>query len=388
MTFTISGPATITWNWQTQYQVTFTPGTGGSITTPATSPQWYDSGASGISIAASHNSNYAFSSWTCNPTGSVTFVNANSASTTITINAAGAITTNFVSTPIHYIDTNNAVHDTNVGSHSNFAYMKDIGNYDTLTEANVGGGTGTFGSSTGSSTTSYSSSDFYGSLYTSPADAGGATISSLTAYCSGRYGTVNIKAVIVRHSDMVIIGVSDATSCSTTAADRTFTFSTPVTISASTEYVIGLIADGTFYFYYSSGSTNQGHYDTTNSYTTPSDPTDYTHNSNAYRTTVTYNKPNNYQLDLEVQFSSVTNFASYTQLQIQTGAFTNTETIYVDYWTGSAWSQLGTLTASSPNTFTSNIWGSSYELRFRDGTTTGDTTQSTWQIDYVRLVAP
>ena len=97
----------------------------------------------------------------------------------------------------------------------------------------------------------------------------------------------------------------------------------------------------------------------------------------------------NYQLDLEVQFTGVTPYAQYTQLDIQTGAFSSpAETIYVDYWTGTAWSNLGTLTVNSLNTFTSNIWSSGYELRFRDGTTTGDTTQSTWQIDYVRLVAP
>ena len=99
--------------------------------------------------------------------------------------------------------------------------------------------------------------------------------------------------------------------------------------------------------------------------------------------------PANYRLDLEVQFTGVTPYTQYTQLEIQTGAFSGpAEAIYVDYWTGSAWSNLGTLAPSTLNIFSVSLGGTGYELRFVDGTTTGDTTQSTWQIDFVRLVAP
>ena len=40
--------------------------------------------------------------------------------------------------------------------------------------------------------------------------------------------------------------------------------------------------------YYDSGSANQGHLDTGNSYTTPTDPTGASHNNNKYSIYATY----------------------------------------------------------------------------------------------------
>ncbi|ACL77311.1 S-layer homology domain-containing protein [Ruminiclostridium cellulolyticum] len=75
----------------TTHTATIQAGTGGTITTGASGS--YAAGAT-ITLVASANSGYVFSSWTSNAGG--TFVNANSASTTFTMPAASVtITANF-----------------------------------------------------------------------------------------------------------------------------------------------------------------------------------------------------------------------------------------------------------------------------------------------------
>ncbi len=98
VTFTITQDSTITWNWKTQYQVTFaaSPSIDGS-TIPSGPGAWEDAGP--LSISASANSGYAFSSWSSN-TGSITFNNANSASTMATISGPGTITANFAASRV------------------------------------------------------------------------------------------------------------------------------------------------------------------------------------------------------------------------------------------------------------------------------------------------
>jgi hypothetical protein len=95
-----------------------------------------------------------------------------------------------------------------------------------------------------------------------------------------------------------------------------------------------------------------------------------------------------YQLDAEVQFTGAA--TGYNQLQIQTGTFSGSENIIVQYWTGSTWANLGTtgvLTANSLNTFSVDMSSGALDLRFIDETKSGDMTANTWQIDYVRLAA-
>jgi subtilisin family serine protease len=83
-----------TTSWKTQYQVNFTISpTGSGSTNPSGSNIWSDSGSTLITSAL--NAGYTFSSWSSN-TGSITFSNKNSASTTATINGPGTITASFV----------------------------------------------------------------------------------------------------------------------------------------------------------------------------------------------------------------------------------------------------------------------------------------------------
>ncbi len=97
MTFTISAPSTVVWNWKTQYLVSFAVSPSGiGTTSPSGTNSWQDAGS--ISISGTPSYNYKFSSWSAD-TGSITFGNSNAGSTTATISGPGNITANFAELP-------------------------------------------------------------------------------------------------------------------------------------------------------------------------------------------------------------------------------------------------------------------------------------------------
>ncbi len=130
-------------------------------------------------------------------------------------------------------------------------------------------------------------SDYYGSLYTSP-DAG--TVSTFTAYGYSNLVSASIKGTLVNHSDLTLVsnGVGGAGSLPLGSANAKWvvsTFATPPSISASTEYLLGVIAGGSDsqpHIYYDTGAENQGHIDTSNDYTTPQDLGSATHGTDRY----------------------------------------------------------------------------------------------------------
>ncbi len=95
---TMSGPVTVTANWQTQYQVTFAVTPSGSGSTSPTGTSWQNAGAV-VPITASKSGSYNFNKWTT--TGSITIANptqgqgTHGSSTSATINGSGTITANF-----------------------------------------------------------------------------------------------------------------------------------------------------------------------------------------------------------------------------------------------------------------------------------------------------
>jgi hypothetical protein len=96
--FTITQNSTITWNWKTQYSVSFSVAPpGGGSTTPTGNDIWEDEGPLPLSAEANVEYPYLFSQWSSNTT-SITFLNPNSSSTTATIEGPGTITANF--TPV------------------------------------------------------------------------------------------------------------------------------------------------------------------------------------------------------------------------------------------------------------------------------------------------
>ena len=98
--------------------------------------------------------------------------------------------------------------------------------------------------------------------------------------------------------------------------------------------------------------------------------------------------PINYRLDQEVQFQASINSA-YTRLEIKTVAFSGTKAYQLNGGMEHHGLSIGALTANTINTFNSvTLTGGTLQLRFIDATQASDTTSNTWQIDYVRLVAP
>jgi len=141
--------------------------------------------------------------------------------------------------------------------------------------------TGYFGfNGIGSSYTSVNANYMYGSLFTSPSAT--VTVNSISFYGRSSSGTSNVKCLIVRHDDMQIIAVTSPVSVTSTAQWRTATFSSPPILSPNTQYILMVIPNSNIRLYYNTGSANQGHYDTTNSYSSPTNPTDATHNNYKY----------------------------------------------------------------------------------------------------------
>ncbi|MCW3984563.1 MAG: hypothetical protein NWE96_11330 [Candidatus Bathyarchaeota archaeon] len=95
--------------------------------------------------------------------------------------------------------------------------------------------------------------------------------------------------------------------------------------------------------------------------------------------------------DIQMQFTSVSNYASYTALEIKTGTGSYGspgENLNVYYWSGSQWVSLGTMSQSSYTyTFTVALSSSSFDIRFVDSNTGSDSNTSSWNIEFVRLSA-
>jgi hypothetical protein len=110
---TVNGPATITGNYVVQWQVTFTVSPSGSGTTsPSGTNVWENAGS--LSISASANSGYQFSSWSA--TTGISITSPTSASTTATINATGTITATFTARTFRVDWAVNATSNTHNGA--------------------------------------------------------------------------------------------------------------------------------------------------------------------------------------------------------------------------------------------------------------------------------
>jgi hypothetical protein len=138
----------------------------------------------------------------------------------------------------------------------------------------------------GSSNTAQGADWMIGALFTSPGDAD--TGNSLT-FSADTGVSANGKGVIVAHGDSTILtnGVGDAVAISASKDWNTSTFGTDPTLSGSTAYVLLFVFDASWRVYYDAGDTDQGHFDSSNSYASPSNPT-LSHLNNKYSVYCTY----------------------------------------------------------------------------------------------------
>jgi hypothetical protein len=291
-----------------------------------------------------------------------------------------------------FVQSNNSQYDTDIGGTSNFPAEQSADNIcDTLTEANTNAASSSFGNPTQSGTNyvSISASNMYGQNFTSPSYA--STLNSMTFYgrFSGYIGSHNVKAVLVLASTHSIVtnGISSPVSIGTSPTWNTATFSPAPSISANTNYILMIIPDtSSFRLYYTSTMGGSEYYDTTNSYSSPSNPTEAYTGYHQYSIYANCTLTPNYQLDLERQWTTAPYANSSELLCIKTGTFSDSEALEVDVWNG-AWTVLNnSLAANSWNNMsvTAYLTSASFAIRFID-TTTGDPTQSTWQIDAVLL---
>lgn len=142
----------------------------------------------------------------------------------------------------------------------------------------------TFGYTTLGSTVAYSYNDILGSLATGAAG----TVSKLSVGTKNdgfMADTQNVKGVLVLHSSHEIVsngvGIAVDVPVTSTAAWYDSTFSTAPTISA-VSYDLTSIAQGGGAagpeYLYDTGSASDGFFDSSNSYTSPTNPTDGVHN--------------------------------------------------------------------------------------------------------------
>jgi hypothetical protein len=95
----------------------------------------------------------------------------------------------------------------------------------------------------------------------------------------------------------------------------------------------------------------------------------------------------NYNIDFEYQWTAADYKKVNEQLCFYVSSHTGgTENLLVNYWTGSAWSSLGTITGTGWSNFTATgLASSTYTIQLKGVTESGDLVQDSWNIDVIML---
>jgi len=90
----------------------------------------------------------------------------------------------------------------------------------------------------------------------------------------------------------------------------------------------------------------------------------------------------NYEIDLEVQWTNIDYDETYEELCIYAGTM-GSEDIIVDAWNGVSWETVFSDLSTGWNNASITTWltSSTFTIRYKGGTETTDTNQDTWQID-------
>ncbi len=211
----VSSAQTLAFVYYHQYQVTFAVSPSGSgSTSPAGANVW--EAASSLGISATANSFYVFSNWTSS-TGSITFSNATSASTTATISGSGVITGNFSPVSDHFFF--NQIGSQIAGTSFTVTITDEDSSGGTITSYS---GTPTFTYSAGSVTPSSATGGFSNGVWT-----GSVTVTvagsgvTITATDGSHTGTSN--SFTVNHAVAVAnVVISPAGSSVTAGASKTY----------------------------------------------------------------------------------------------------------------------------------------------------------------------
>jgi hypothetical protein len=94
----------------------------------------------------------------------------------------------------------------------------------------------------------------------------------------------------------------------------------------------------------------------------------------------------NYLLDFEYQWTASVYNRVNEQVCLYVASHTGTESLLVNYWSGSTWSSLGTITSIGWSNFTATgLTSSTYTIQLKGVSESGDTTQDNWNIDVIML---
>jgi hypothetical protein len=235
----------------------------------------------------------------------------------------------------------------------------------------------TFGYTTvGSSIEGVETDEWEGSLFTAPASGSGTSIS---VYCRNWASgvTTMIKGVLVTHSNLNIVtnGITSITNTPNYSPFEwsTCNFATAPSLTASTEYVIGFIP---YYYHdvkYDTGSANQGHEDTGNDFSSPTNPTSATHSTRKSSIYVTYttgggspsisNTPNSYNFGEVNPNDTISTGLSYFTVTNNSGSAVNITIGGTDITGGTTWTLSDTATAGSSTVgLKAGLNGGSYNI--------------------------
>jgi hypothetical protein len=192
------------------------------------------------------------------------------------------------------------------GTEADFANCQDTvpdSDYMILTEANQGGGGCTLGKTSGTTPTvrNLNYDDMYGTVFTASCSG---EIYQATFYGRSSSGTRYAKIVICDSSGNILTnGISNMITVTATLGDKTGTWTTgsrPSVVSGNV-YWIMVIGDAQYVrMYYQSTTGGNSKYDSTNSFSSPTSPTDATAETYVYyKLYANITNPADYELDME-----------------------------------------------------------------------------------------
>jgi hypothetical protein len=278
------------------------------------------------------------------------------------------------------------------GTETNFVNAKGINpdaNVMTIQEADQDVGTSTIGktSGTGNSYTTIDANQMYGQVFTATSSG---EIYQATFYGRSSAGTPNAKFVICDSSGVILTnGVSNPVAVSTTAGNKVATWtagSRPIVQNGQTYWIMVVADANSVRLYYSGTTGGTSKADTTNSYISPTNPTDATSGTINYR--VLYADMNNldYEIDSEYQFTGANFTQDNEQVCFYTTSHTGSETLNVKYRNGGSWTSLGSITTTGwTNLTATGLTSPTYTVQLIGNTETSDSFQDSWNIDLIKL---
>jgi len=289
-------------------------------------------------------------------------------------------------------NTSNVDGSADAGTETNFANAQGTskdGNVMTIKETNKGTGTSTLGKTSGSGTsyTTVNVDTMCGQVFTA---ASTGEIYQATFYGRSSLGTINTKMVICDSTGAILPnGVSSAVGVSTTLGNKVATWtagSRPIVQSGQNYWILVLPSSSSIRLYYDGTTGGSSKTDLTNSYAAPTNPTDATTGTINYRVLYADINNINYQIDFEYQFTAVIYNMVNKQVCLYVTSHTGSENLLVNYWTGSAWSSLGSLSGSGwYNVTATGLSSSTYTIQLKGASDTSDVSQDTWNIDVIFL---